>query len=274
MRHRVIRRCTAVWTTRQPSAARRARGPQEALLLHRVVTQPPVDGYSPADLRERGCPQFPPHLLRLLNDRYPSPRQHLSAPRPGDDARRHDQATSPPWHVRPLHRPRIAHAPDHRRRPPVKFRVERDVLADAVAWAARSLPVRPQRARARGPADRDGRGRRRPAALDVRLRDLGPGDPAGRRCRTRAARWSPAGCWPTSAAACPNKPVEMAIDGAKVVADLRLRPVHACRPCRSRSTRRCRTMPRGHRHGAQRRCSPTRSPRRSPPPAATTCCRC
>ena len=25
----------------------------------------------------------------------------------------------------------------------VKFRVERDVLADAVAWAARSLPVRP-----------------------------------------------------------------------------------------------------------------------------------
>src|SRR3954471_4425138 len=32
----------------------------------------------------------------------------------------------------------------HRRRPtPVKFTVERDVLADAVAWAARSLPVRP-----------------------------------------------------------------------------------------------------------------------------------
>ena len=25
----------------------------------------------------------------------------------------------------------------------MKFRVERDVLADAVAWAARSLPVRP-----------------------------------------------------------------------------------------------------------------------------------
>src|SRR5919112_5966669 len=30
-----------------------------------------------------------------------------------------------------------------RRHHPVKFRVERDVLADAVAWAARSLPVRP-----------------------------------------------------------------------------------------------------------------------------------
>ena len=27
---------------------------------------------------------------------------------------------------------------------PVKFRVERDVLADAVAWTARSLPARPQ----------------------------------------------------------------------------------------------------------------------------------
>src|SRR4051812_22288879 len=30
-----------------------------------------------------------------------------------------------------------------RRNHPVKFRVDRDVLADAVAWAARSLPVRP-----------------------------------------------------------------------------------------------------------------------------------
>src|SRR3954447_21116905 len=30
-----------------------------------------------------------------------------------------------------------------RRNREVKFRVDRDVLADAVAWAARSLPVRP-----------------------------------------------------------------------------------------------------------------------------------
>src|SRR5690348_13244592 len=30
-----------------------------------------------------------------------------------------------------------------RRRSKVKFRIERDVLADAVAWTARSLPVRP-----------------------------------------------------------------------------------------------------------------------------------
>jgi DNA polymerase-3 subunit beta len=33
--------------------------------------------------------------------------------------------------------------PDHMEANTVKFRVERDVLADAVAWAARSLPVRP-----------------------------------------------------------------------------------------------------------------------------------
>ena len=33
--------------------------------------------------------------------------------------------------------------PDRPEGPIVKFRVERDVLADAVAWAARSLPVRP-----------------------------------------------------------------------------------------------------------------------------------
>jgi DNA polymerase-3 subunit beta len=97
----------------------------------------------------------------------------------------------------------------------VKFRVERDVLADAVAWAARSLPVRPSvpvlagllietgpdgdglvlstfdyetSARATVPADVSDEGR---ALVSGRLlADI---------CRSL-----------------PNKPVEMTIDGAKV----------------------------------------------------------
>jgi DNA polymerase-3 subunit beta len=97
----------------------------------------------------------------------------------------------------------------------VKFRVERDVLADAVAWAARSLPVRPSvpvlagllietspegdglvlstfdyetSARATIPADVSDEGR---ALVSGRLlADI---------CRSL-----------------PNKPVEMSIDGAKV----------------------------------------------------------
>ena len=95
----------------------------------------------------------------------------------------------------------------------MKFRVERDVLADAVAWAARSLPVRPSvpvlagllietsedglvlstfdyetSARATVPADVADEGR---ALVSGRLlADI---------CRSL-----------------PNKPVEMAIDGAKV----------------------------------------------------------
>ena len=84
----------------------------------------------------------------------------------------------------------------------MKFRVERDVLADAVAWAARSLPVRPSVPVLAGLLIETGRGRRRPAAVDVRLRDLRAGHAARRRSRTRARRWSPAGCSPTSAAAC------------------------------------------------------------------------
>ena len=56
----------------------------------------------------------------------------------------------------------------------MKFRVDRDVLADAVAWAARSLPGPPQRPRPRRPADR-GRPRRAWCSSTLRLRDLRPG---------------------------------------------------------------------------------------------------
>ena len=103
---------------------------------------------------------------------------------------------------------------------PVKFRVDRDVLADAVAWAARSLPVRPSVPVLAGlliEAER-----RRAGPLHLRLRDLGPGHAHRRRSPTRAGPWSAAGCSPTSAAACPAKPVEMVLDGTAGLADLRL----------------------------------------------------
>ena len=96
----------------------------------------------------------------------------------------------------------------------MKFRVERDVLADAVAWAARSLPVRPSVPVLAGLLDRGQR--RRPGALDLRLRDLRPRHAHRPRSPTRAGPWSAAGCSPTSAAACPAKPVEMVLDGARV----------------------------------------------------------
>ena len=84
----------------------------------------------------------------------------------------------------------------------MKFRVERDVLADAVAWAARSLPTRPPRPCPRRAADRgdDGDGcsrcrpsttrprRGRPDHADVQ-RAGGPGlRPAARRHLPQPAR--------------------------------------------------------------------------------------
>ena len=102
------------------------------------------------DLREQPCcPQFPP-TLRLRRDSCGStiggtPR----GPLPGDNL----AATAMRRHRSPAAR-RMAgftshHCAPHSPAAPiegldiVKFRVDRDVLADAVAWAARSLPVRP-----------------------------------------------------------------------------------------------------------------------------------
>ena len=107
----------------------------------------------------------------------------------------------------------------------MKFRVERDVLADAVAWAARSLPVRPSapvlagllieaaddatRACVLSTFDYETSAR---ATLNAEVADEGRALVSGRLladiCRSL-----------------PDKPVEMAIDGSEVVADLRLGPV-------------------------------------------------
>lgn len=97
----------------------------------------------------------------------------------------------------------------------MKFRVERDVLADAVAWAARSLPVRPSVPVLAGllvetSADGDGLvlstfdyETSARAAIPADVSDEGRALVSGRLladiCRSL-----------------PNKPVEMSIDGAKV----------------------------------------------------------
>ena len=81
----------------------------------------------------------------------------------------------------------------------MKFRVERDVLADAVAWAARSLPVRPSVPVLAGlliEAEPTTGWCSRPSTTRPR-----PGPRSRPRSATRAGRWSAAGCSPTSAAA-------------------------------------------------------------------------
>ena len=153
----------------------------------------------------------------------------------------------------------------------MKFRVERDVLADAVAWAARSLPVRPSvpvlagllhrcratRAWCSRRFDYETSAR---ATLKAEVSDEGRALVSGRLladiCRSL-----------------PAKPVEMVLDGSRVVADLRLGPVQPADDAGRGLPHAARHAGRD-RHRAEREVRRTPSPRRSPPPAATTCCRC
>ena len=120
--------------------------------------------------------------------------------------------------------------------PAVKFRVERDVFADAVAWAARSLPVRPSAPVLAGPPDRGQR--RGPGALDLRLRDVGPRRPHGRGQRRRqrpgqrpaARRHLPQPAQQAGRRACSRAPRSSSPAAP---------PASASRPCRSRTTPSC-----------------------------------
>ena len=75
----------------------------------------------------------------------------------------------------------------------MKVRLERDVLAEAVQWAARSLPLRPSvpilagllvRADAEGVTF---------SSFDYETSAQDPGEGRGRRRGRRAGFWSPAG---------------------------------------------------------------------------------
>ena len=151
----------------------------------------------------------------------------------------------------------------------MKFRVERDVLADAVAWAARSLPVRPSVPVLAGlliEANDDGLvlstfdyETSARATLNAQVSDEGRALVSGRLladiCRSL-----------------PAKPVDMVLDGSRVSLtcgsarfSLQTMPVedYPALPDMPAAT-----------GTVDSEGSPTRSPRQSPPPAATTCSRC
>ncbi len=152
----------------------------------------------------------------------------------------------------------------------MKFSVDRDVLADAVAWAARSLPVRPSAPVLAGllvEADDDGlvlstfdyeTSARATVSAQVSAegRALVSGRLLADICRSL-----------------PAKPVEMSLEGARVQLtcgaarfSLQTMPVEDYPTPAADAGR--------HRAPSTARSSRTPSPRPSPPPAATTCCRC
>jgi DNA polymerase-3 subunit beta len=98
----------------------------------------------------------------------------------------------------------------------VKFRVERDVLADAVAWAARSLPVRPSAPVLAGlliETQHDGSNGLMLSTFDYETsaRATVPADVSDEGRALVSGRLLADIC-----RSLPNKPVEMTIDGAKV----------------------------------------------------------
>ena len=121
----------------------------------------------------------------------------------------------------------------------MKFRLDRDVLADSVAWAARTLPTRPSMPMLAGllvEAADSGL-----THVQLRLRGLRPGRGTGRRRRAGPRRSSPAGCSPTSPAPCRLGPVEISARGQPGGGALRPFARSRCPPCRSRTTPRSRT---------------------------------
>ena len=123
----------------------------------------------------------------------------------------------------------------------MKFRIDRDTLADAVAWTARSLPNRPSVPVLAGLLHRD-----RPAT-DSRCRDSTTRRPPAPRCPPRSAD--------DGTALVSGRLLAEIVKSLPAEAGRRRRstaprcrssaaaPASACRPCRSRSTRSCPTMP-------------------------------
>ncbi len=140
----------------------------------------------------------------------------------------------------------------------VKFRVDRDVLADAVAWTARSLPIRPSVPVLSGLLIEASRRRARPVGFDYETsaRATLAADVADEGNVLVSGRLLADIC-----RSLPSKPVDD---------DPRRRPVgltcgaraSASRRCRSRTTPRCPTC-RRRPAPCPATCSPTRSPRRS-----------
>ena len=250
---------------------------------HALVPQPLCTWIRRADLH--GCRVV--HSFHRCYDYYVPLdmtiiREHPSGPRPGDNPRtgipvvrgpvRKPHRTS---RCRSLHgRIRIpAHTRCTVRRPEgttreVPRRTRRARRCRRLGCPQPAGP--PQRARPGRPAHRGQR--RRAGALDLRLRDLGARD-----AHRRGQRRGPGpGQRPAARRHLPQPPGQAGRDGPRRrpgLADLRLGPVQPPDDAGRGLPDAARHAGR-HRHRRRATRSPTPSPRRSPPPAATTCCRC
>ena len=218
--------------------------------------------------RQRGVPDGYAHGRD--DTRRPEALRWVS--RPGSS--RHHGGVRTPHPQRPAAAAGAPSRPPSARGPLMKFRVERDVLADAAAWVARSLPARPPvpvlggvLIEATGGADGD-----RLHGLRVRLRDLGAG-----RARRDDRRPRPgAGVRPAARRHHPRAAVEAGRPGRRRLPrhdQLRQQPVQPADDA-GRGLPAAAGDAAARRHGRRRTSSPRRSRRSRWPPAATTRCRC
>ena len=99
----------------------------------------------------------------------------------------------------------------------MRFQVERDVLADAVAWTARTLPGRAAVPILNGMLIEADPATSTRHPVELRLRGRRAAVLRRRSSRPAAGPWSPVGCWPRSAERCRRRPSTSAMDGAKVI---------------------------------------------------------
>lgn len=81
----------------------------------------------------------------------------------------------------------------------MKFRIERDALADAVAWSARSLPARPAAPVLAGLLLDVNDDQLSISGFDYEVSTHATLEVSG---GTSGARWCPGACWPTSRSPC------------------------------------------------------------------------
>ena len=152
----------------------------------------------------------------------------------------------------------------------LKFRLVREDFADAVAWVARNLPTRPTVPVLAGVLL---------TGSDDGLTISGFDYEVSAEVQVAAEIASPGSVLVSGrllsdiTRALPAKPVDVSVEGTRVVIDLRQRAGSPCRPWLSRIIRRCRPCPR--RPGCcPQICSPRPSARSPLPRAGTTRCPC
>ena len=210
-------------TTKTTDVYRRAPGPPSRRLGLGTTTSPGQGGRAFAPARPVTTPA------------PPAPNVRRSCKHDPHEAGRTDRQ-----------RPASAGLPVRRGVGVVKFRVERDVLAEAVAWAARTLPTRPSVPVLAGLLVEAADSGLTLSSFDYEV--SGQVAVAGRRRRSRAARWCPAGCSPTSPARLPAATGRDLDRRRQVRARRAAARVHAAHAARSTTTPTLPEMPSGTRH--------------------------